>query len=327
MDTIFVGHRTGESLMAACGRAKRKLVLVSPFVKEATLRVLLNCTPPEIACTVITRWRAEEVAKGVSDTSILSLAGERRDFTVLLANNLHAKVYIVDDIVAYVSSANVTDRAMGFTVGANIEAGVILERAPLSLLVFVRRLELLATIATEEIRTAIEIAAEELKARVAAWNTLEDHSGGALALDDSSDFVNDNSSALNTNWLPRLRFPENLYGIYSESITDGVALEAGITDLAVLNPPNGLPQEEFVSFVRAKLMDHPFVVELRANLGTHGQRFGEITSWLRTTPPCAGLTHVQVQRIQQTLTRWLLWFCPDQFRLSTPNYTEILCTV
>src|SRR4051812_18305167 len=66
--------RLGEGLLEACGTAQEELVLCAPFIKKHVLQRLVDATAPSVGLEVFTRWRPDEVAAGVSDTAILSIA-------------------------------------------------------------------------------------------------------------------------------------------------------------------------------------------------------------------------------------------------------------
>ena len=91
-------------------------VIAAPYIKENSLRRMLDQLPHLERLTCVTRWQAGDIAAGVSDTVVRdlvrSLGGAFR-----LHPSLHAKYYRFDDGVL-VGSANLTDAGLG--VGAHL---------------------------------------------------------------------------------------------------------------------------------------------------------------------------------------------------------------
>src|SRR5690606_795168 len=61
------------------------------------------------------------------------------------------------------------------------------------------------------------------------------------------------------DWRPGLRFPENLFMLYAgdEQDLSTAARDAAALDLAALDPPAGLSEEQFKSWVGLTLLQHP----------------------------------------------------------------------
>ena len=94
-------------------------VIAAPYIKEPSLRRLLEHLPQLEQLTCVTRWQAGDIAAGVSDTVVRdlvrSLGGAFR-----LHPSLHAKYYRFDDGVL-VGSANLTDAGLGVGRIYNLE--------------------------------------------------------------------------------------------------------------------------------------------------------------------------------------------------------------
>src|SRR5262249_44053895 len=108
-----------------------------------------------------------EIAAGASDLSVFDLLRKRSGSRLLLHPRLHAKVMLIDDQVAVVGSANITEAALGVAPQPNAEVGAGLEPASNRLYLFLRKLERDSIPATEELRRRYEDAA---KAAPPPWN-------------------------------------------------------------------------------------------------------------------------------------------------------------
>src|SRR5436305_2039515 len=60
----------GTALEELVASASQDLVLAAPFIKVRVLDRVLNLTEGTVRVTCITRWRAEEIAAGVSDLDV-----------------------------------------------------------------------------------------------------------------------------------------------------------------------------------------------------------------------------------------------------------------
>lgn len=57
----------GDRLLEAMALATTDIVLIAPYMKVSVLRRMLGSTKETVRGLVLTRWRPEEVAAGVSD--------------------------------------------------------------------------------------------------------------------------------------------------------------------------------------------------------------------------------------------------------------------
>ena len=69
---------------------------------------------------IVTRWRAREVAAGVSDLAVFEITNDRRNTALDLLDDLHAKLYLADN-KGLIGSANLTAPALGWATRNNVE--------------------------------------------------------------------------------------------------------------------------------------------------------------------------------------------------------------
>ena len=136
----------GERIKALIESAKSEVLLCAPFIKERVFTTLLNVIPASVSVRVVTRWKAAEVATGLSDLAVFDVANERPRTEVCLLNALHAKLYMADD-KCLVGSANLTAAALGWRPRSNLEVLVSAKRSDPDVSVLLQKLAL-ATPAT-----------------------------------------------------------------------------------------------------------------------------------------------------------------------------------
>jgi hypothetical protein len=305
----------GEAILASLADAKEQAVLVAPFISRLAFDHLMKATPEAAAVEVITRWRVDEVAAGVSDTSILDYEELRVGFSVWLLPMLHAKLYLVDGQVAFVGSANLTGLGLGFNAPANVEVTARLEPAPTMLQAFVYQLKRNAVRATAEIRQQVEAEANlrrEDFTRIPIVAYEHEQTGAAIG---------------GELWLPSFRFPNRLYEAYRSLQDLSVdAKEAALLDLSYISCKDGLTSDEFHLAVRGWLLEQPVVRTLDPVL-LRSRRFGELVDWLRRYSPTSFQTRDAAKRKLQTLLRWLVFFAGDRYHVAQQRFSEILSRV
>lgn len=293
------GEPVGNRLLSYCATAGSEVVLIAPFVKEWVLRLMLERINEDVDIRLVTRWKVEEVAAGVSDVGCWDAIKEIPKASLLLCPPLHAKYYRFDG-VAVVGSANLTGKALGWVAPPNLE--FVVENEPA--LAFEQEVVDCSVLCREEMARAMEEEAAEFGR---TWG-LEDLPGGV----DNYD--------VRLGWLPRTRQPSDLFIGYSG---EGELLSAGSRaavqdDLSALGLPAGLDEDAFRVTVRMCLLKHPLIVELDEYLLT-GRRFGEVTGWLDQRIP----QEIESEDLWQILMRWLLYFAPDRYERSRPHHTEV----
>lgn len=123
MDFHLVDKGWDEVLNNALKLGHSKLRIVCPFIKRHVIERLLKLgNPREIQ--VITRFNLLDFYNGVSDTTALRLLLEH-GAQVRGVRNLHSKVYLFGESRAIVTSANLTESALG----RNLEFGFVSDEA------------------------------------------------------------------------------------------------------------------------------------------------------------------------------------------------------
>lgn len=300
-------HAVARNLVAS---ADRSVLVVSPFIKRAALGHLLGSVPAGVELMAYTRWRADEVARGVSDLDVLDDV-EAAGGDLRLIDELHAKLVLVDGTRALVGSANVTSAGLGLSAAPNLElmSRIDLDPAAASLLqAELRSRSRRATLAEAD---AIRLAADALAP------DLENGDPDAQELDA------DRSAKQPSAWMPRFRSPDRLFALYRdpEWLSSARPSDLALADILQLQIPAALERRAFDDLVRARLLGTPAVRTIEAALG-QPQRFSALTEVLRSVMP--DTSHEQRQAALQVLLRWLLYFAGDRFRIDTPNYSEIV---
>jgi hypothetical protein len=109
MDFKLVEKGWGSEIREALSRDHSKLCIVSPFIQEGPVELLLQAGKPH-SLRVVTRFNLDDFACGVSDTFALRLL-IKNDGQIRGVRGLHAKLYLIGDC-AISTSANLTDKGL-----------------------------------------------------------------------------------------------------------------------------------------------------------------------------------------------------------------------
>ena len=233
----------GERLKELANCAQNRVLLCAPFIKVRVLRTILSAIKDGVSVQVVTRWRAVEVASGVSDLEVFELVNERANTKLALLDELHAKLYLADDR-GLAGSANLTATALGWADRRNVELLLPVTRSDENVARLLRRLEC-AEPATYAIRSEIETEAAALDVD---------------RLDEGQDVSADMETFRDQPWLPSCAAPGQLRAMYEDAETTAVVKgtkEDGLADLRDLGLPRGLPPADFREIVRDTLQLMP----------------------------------------------------------------------
>ena len=292
----------GERLKTLLENAERRVILCAPFIKASVLRTVLSVVPDGVQVQIVTRWRAAEVAAGISDLEVLQIANERPDTELRLLDDLHAKLYVADDL-CLVGSANLTATALGWSERSNIELLISAKPTDSDIAHLLERLDA-SVPATEELRSDIQI-------RAAALNVARFDEGLEVKGDEA-----DRRLA----WLPCCAVPERLYEIYQNPGTTAVVAgtrEDGLGDLQDLLVPDGLSLQEFNRAVRKSLLLMPAFARIIDEV-PKGITDANGVGFVEGARPDLADQDVQVQ--WRIIRDWIGVFFADEFEVAPDSF-------
>lgn len=251
----------GERVETACRQAQREVFFAAPFIKRQALQRLVSLIPESLPLTVVVRFLPLDIASGVTDAEIVGDLLARKNTRVLAQPALHAKIYRIDDIT-FVGSANLTNRALGWTSAPNIE---VLVDVPAT---------------QDDVR-----AAEDLLVKSAYTLTLE-MAAAILANLPKVEIIAASDTTPAIFWIPACRRPASIWEVYATgdapTATRSV-VEAAKRDLQYLQIAPDLPRTAFQQVVRAAFVASPFCQMLHARIALGGITDDEGPQWLKET--------------------------------------------
>ncbi len=304
----------GAQLIDLCKNGVNEVILASPFIKVDVMEHIIQAIGDGVQLYCFTRWRPDEIATGVSDLDIWLLVKNRRNSFLRLCSNLHAKYYRSDD-KCLIGSANLTASGLGWSKQPNLELLVPVSPIGSDLAKFEKHLfrnsiEVDQSLYVQMVESVKIFSQIQLTSRpnVVAEQVTKD---AIIGMSEGPKF-----------WLPSLRNPEELFVAYSGHLnqltTAGrVAAEA---DLAALAITPGLPQGVFERYVGIMLLQQPVIRQVDLFVQTP-KRFGAVRDLIASI--CGNEPNFDADRAWQTLARWLRYFLPNRYGLSTPHYSEV----
>ncbi len=149
------------------GSARKSLLLVSPFIKQAQTtklidRLFVAGVATSIRVGIVTDLCPDSILAGALDIeSLLSFAKSTPNLSITYLPNLHAKVYVADNHTAVITSANLTAGGLS----RNFEYGIVAtERNTVAKIVNdMRDYAALGSLVTNDSLESMAGIAEELK--------------------------------------------------------------------------------------------------------------------------------------------------------------------
>lgn len=291
--------KIGDRLLSVLSGAEETVRIAAPFIKvpalERALRVVKEC----VHVTCITRWRPEDIASGVCDLEIFELIKSRGRSTLLIHPHLHAKFFAADTS-CLVGSANLSHTALGWRTPSNLELLIQLNTSDHGLDTWWSNLRTESIWATEEIRSALEREAAELRA-----------SGKPIPQPEADqDSIDENKI-----WVPECPRWTGVWEVYSgdEERLPSSALASAKSDLAALCLPPGMNHQGFSEAAKTMFRRTQIFQEID-KLSRIG--LSDTTAHRFLSEKC-GVMETDAPRRWQVLKRWLSELFPDEFHLET----------
>jgi len=269
--------------------------LISPFIKLAALKRLIELCDDLSQLKVVARWDKSDLISGASDLDIYPFLKELK-IPLFIHPHIHLKLFVFDDQWAFHTSGNITKKGLGLSYKHNIEIGVHVSlnhddwKNIYSLLEESRRVD------------------DDLYAKAKKY--VDEHARDQPKLPPLKIHEVD-SKPFSRLSLPASDHPDILFTFYKDNSAKQSPVASHMHDMLLYHIPPNLDRDDFFDHLRDRFTNQPFIIALATFIreAEDARRFGEVTAWLqdnctdRPTP-----YRWELKEVTARLYDWLEYF-------------------
>lgn len=293
--------------------SSQALFIFSPYIKLEALKALIE--GQENVKAVFVRWETKDLILGASDLEIYPYL-KAKGITLYRNSRLHLKAYLDDYKNCFLTSANISSRALNLPPYSNYnyEIGTVVEDLEIADRLYFQIIESDSILITDNI---YEQLSEQLPEKKKEFPDEEEFHFKFEAPD--KDFL--------ISTLPMTYSIETLYRIYEDKeFVNDLELNCVLHDLAIYQIPLGLPSSEFRQRLSGAFFSHRFIKDFLQNLEASGEiYFGMAKEWIFKN--CTDVPTPRKWEITeniQILYRWIEKLGNGKYEVDRPNYSERL---
>ena len=117
--SILISEELKEELIKNISVSKRRIDIVTAFCKVDSIKFLEEFIPQDVEKRLLVRFRLQDLIMKSSDIELYDYCKEH-NWKLFIDTNLHAKVYLIDDL-CFIGSANLTGSGLSINRIGNIE--------------------------------------------------------------------------------------------------------------------------------------------------------------------------------------------------------------
>jgi hypothetical protein len=287
--------------------------IVAPFVKLEALKRLFESASPASGLKLVCRWAPGDLVAGVSDLEVFPFLRDR-GCELYVNHQVHMKLYVFESNMAVSTSANLTQRGLGYCDAgeANIEIGSSAELTSTDW-VNLYRLVRGSRLMTNDLYARFE---EYVKA-----------SPPLPPVPNAPDLLGP-SKTFTLAALPATDTPQELMQFYIGPELNPRAPEfvrRAFHDLANFGVPPELSPLEFDRALGEAFRRNPFVESFVEYLRSEGSlRFGAVNTWIHQKCEDVPLPfRWEIKRSTHAFYNWLAHFFPE-ISWDRPNYSQVI---
>jgi hypothetical protein len=284
------------------------LYVFAPYIKVETLKALID--EQENVKAIFVRWETKDLILGSSDLEIYPYL-KKKGITLYRNSRLHLKAYLDGNKKCFLTSANISSRALNIPIYSNYnyEIGTIVEDLSIEDRLYFSTIESDSILITDNIFAQLSEQLPEKK------KEFPKESEFTLKFEAPEKFFLISS-------LPMTIDVETLIKIYEDkSCNNEVELNCAIHDLATYKIPFGLPVDEFRSKLEFEFFNHPFIKLFLDRLNENGEMFfGEVKMFIHHNCSDVPLPRRwQITKNIQILYRWVVTLGKGKYKVDVPS--------
>ena len=291
----------------------QKLFIFSAYIKLETLNILID--NQSNVNSVFVRWEPKDIIQGSSDLEIYPYL-KSKGITLFRNSRLHLKAYLDDYKKCFLTSANISSRALNIPTfkNYNYEIGAIVENLDIEDRLYFNMIECDSTLITDNIYKQLIEQLPKIKIDFPNEKDFE-----IKIITPDKDFL--------ISSLPLTKSIDLLCKIYKDNtLATEIELNCLIHDLALYKIPIGLSIEELIEKLTTAFFSHKFIMAFLDNLKASNEiYFGRAKAWIHEN--CADVPLPRRWEITENIQILYSWFVElgnGKYNIDRPNYSERL---
>ena len=293
--------------------ASNRLLIFCPYIKLGTLKCLVDTS--QHVSAVFVRWEPRDLIHGSSDLEIYPYL-KSKGIALYRNPRLHLKAYIDDYKRCFLTSANISSRALNLPPypNYNYEIGTIIEDLGINERYYFYVIENESILVNDEVFNQIR---EQLPCKKESFPSEDDFQISISSLE--KEFL--------LSSLPMSYSVDILYDFYVlNSYESDIDLNCALHDLAIYNIPFYMSASEFMERLTESFFSHHFIQKFLENLDRTGEiYFGSAKEWIHVNCVDVPLPRRwEITENVQILYRWVVQLGKGKYAVDRPNYSERL---
>jgi hypothetical protein len=290
------------------------LYIFVPYIKFESLKILIE--GQDNVKAIFVRWEAKDIITGSSDLEIypyLKLKG----ISLYRNPRIHLKAYLDDFKRCFLTSANISSRALNIPVFSNFnyEIGAIVEKIRIEDRLYFNIIENESLLITDSIYKQLT---DQLPKKKEEFPNDADFTLDFNKLD--KDFLISSLPMSNS-------IHDFMHVYYNLENAENEELNCLLHDLALYKIPLALEKETVISILRERFFNQPFIKAFLVYVEQNGGEiyFGRAKEWIHQNCENVPLPRKwEITENIQILYRWIVALENDKYIVDTPNYSERL---
>ena len=306
-------YRNGQNLsdeLSTFLTGSENLKIYAPYIKYDILKHLL--TNVKNCHSVCVRWQPNDLISGASDLEIYQICKDK-NIPLFMNNRLHLKVYLRNYSEVFLTSANISSRALNIPENQwfNYEVGNIVTGISLADKAYFSFIDSQSVLITDDLYDSIKLQLMDLQ---------ESNRDEEFVISEL------NNAGFLISALPLTESPELLFQIYSAEMDFDVSmLNLAAHDIGLYNIRTGLNELDFFRCLKTNFFKHPFIKLLISNIIKKDEMFfGEVKEFIHQN--CADVPLPRKWEITDNikiLYSWLVNLSEGSIIVDVPyNYSQ-----
>ncbi len=285
------------------GDAQESVLLVSPFITSQLFESILKEVDNDVQVTLVTRFRPDEIAKGLNSLKLFDVLRERSRGELRLSYHLHAKYYRADDSVI-LGSGNLTNKGLNTFPGGNHEIMIQVDRSFAGIDQFETKILAESTIPSEENIADLNEMVECLK---------------LIAIDRKIQLIPsvEIRSESPSDWMPLCESPSSVFNVYLNDLKeiDQKIVQDAKIDLSYLSIPTGINEEQFKKYIRIVIQQSGIMSAFKIELDRN-RKLDKVIG-IEIIVKKFDRDREEAEKLWFSSINWLAYFFPEKFEINS----------